>query len=64
MVLSNELRGRIVAKGLTQVEVARLIGVTPKTLNTKLKTGVFKTDEVEILIQVLDIKDPLAVFFA
>ena len=64
MVLSNELRGRIVAKGLTQVEVAKLIGCTPKTLNTKLKTGVFKTDEVEILIQVLDIKDPLAVFFA
>lgn len=47
MVLVNELKGRIVAKGLTQAEVAKELGITQKTFSTKLEKGVFTTLEIE-----------------
>jgi len=64
MILVNELKGCIVAKGLTQEEVANALKITSKTFGKKLKKGVFKSDEIEKMIKLLDIKDPIAIFFA
>ena len=64
MVDCNKLRGCIVANGKTQEEVARLIGITPKTFYCKMKKGVFGSDEIEKMIDLLGIDDPLSIFFA
>lgn len=64
MIDTNALKGIIVAQGLTQGKVARHIGITPKTFGLKMKKGVFGSDEMEAMIQLLSIKDPVQIFFA
>lgn len=58
-----KLRGLIVEKGMTLREVAEKIGMSDKTLYLKLKKGVFGTDEVQKLIELLDISNPMEIFF-
>lgn len=58
----NEFKGLIVAKGLTQQDVADKLNMSPKTLYLKMQKGVFGTDEMNILIDLLDIKDPMRIF--
>ena len=41
MIKTNELKGIIVKNGITQSDVANLIGITPKTFYEKMKIGVF-----------------------
>jgi len=60
---ANALRGEIKRCGLTQEKVAMLIGMSPKTFSLKLKRGVFGIDEAERMIELLQIKDPVAIFF-
>lgn len=64
MVDTNKLRGCIVANGKTQEEVAKSIGMTPKTFSLRMKARVFKSDEIDKMIELLDIDDPMPVFFA
>ena len=64
MIRTDELRGLIAKNGLTQSKVAEMIGVTPKTFYEKMKIGVFGSDEIEIMIKVLKIKNPVEIFFA
>lgn len=63
MINVNELKGRIMAKGYTQAQAARLIGIHPDTLSRKLRKGVLGSDEIEKLIEVLEIEDPKGIFF-
>lgn len=63
MVNSQKLKAIIVERNLTQQQVAASIGIAPYTLTRKLRRGVFNTDEIELLVKVLDIDDPIAVFF-
>ena len=37
MIKTNELRGIIAKNGLSQTDVAKMIGVTPKTFYEKMK---------------------------
>lgn len=60
----NELKGRIVAKGYTQEQIAKMLHITPNTFRRKLAKGVLGSGEIEILIKALDIKDPTSIFFA
>jgi predicted transcriptional regulator len=64
LIRTNKLKGIIVEKGLSQSDVAKSIGITPKTFYDKMKRGVFGTEEVEKMIQLLDIKNPADIFFA
>lgn len=64
MVNSNELKAAMVRKGLTQKDVAKQLKITPRTLSTKLNKGVFGSDEIEQLIIMLDINNPMPIFFA
>ena len=59
-----KLHGIIVAKGMTQEQVARRIGITPKTFYNKMKKGVFKTDEVVAMVDLLGIEDPADIFLS
>ncbi len=64
MIDTNALKGIIVAQGMTQEKVARYIGITPKTFGQKMKKGVFGSDEMEAMIDLLSIEDPVRIFFA
>ena len=58
----DKLRGIIVSKGMTQEQVARLIGISPKTFYNKMKKHVFGTDEVQAMVELLEIDDPADIF--
>ena len=64
MINTNKLMGKIVENGYSQTDMAKAIGVTPKTFYAKMKAGVFGSDEIEIMIDKLQIEDPMAIFFA
>lgn len=63
MVDTNALRGRIAEKGFSQARVAKYIGITPKTFYEKMNRGVFGSDEIQKMIYLLDIDDPVKIFF-
>lgn len=64
MIDTNALRGAIAAKGMSQQEVAVHLGMAPKTFYSKMKKGVFGSDEMEKMISLLSIENPVAIFFA
>lgn len=64
MIDTNALRGAIAAKGMTQQDVALSLGMAPKTFYSKMKKGVFGSDEMESMIDLLSLKNPCAIFFA
>ncbi len=63
MVNINELKAAMVRKGFTQYQVAEKLGITPRTLSNKLRKGVFMSDEIEHMIEMLEIRDPMPIFF-
>ena len=64
MIRTDRLRGIIAEKGYSQSDVAKEIGITPKTFYEKMKVGIFGSDEIETMIDLLDISDPVGIFFA
>lgn len=64
MIKVDKLRGVIAEKGFSQSEVAKMIGITPKTFYGKMKNGVFGSDEIQIMIDNLAIEEPMKIFFA
>lgn len=57
-----KLRGIIAERGFSQRKVAQEIGITEKTFYSKMKKGVFGTDEVEKMVNLLKIDDPANIF--
>lgn len=64
MIKTDELRGIIAKNGFSQSDIAKEIGITPKTFYEKMKNGVFGSDEIQIMIDVLEIENPIDIFFA
>ena len=64
MVDTAKLRGIIAERGFSQRQVAKELGMAEKTFYTKMKTGVFGTDEAEKLIDMLAIANPAEIFLA
>lgn len=64
MLDRNALKAEIVRNGLTQKDVAKKLGISEKTFISRMKKGVFGTDEVEIMINELSITNPTEIFFA
>ena len=63
MINVNALKGKIAERGKTQTDVAKAIGIAPKTFYDKMSKGIFGSDEIEIMIDYLSIEDPLKIFF-
>lgn len=63
MIQINEIKGRMKAEGYTQADLAKELGISTKTLSTRLKKGVFGSDEIEKMITILKIKNPIDIFF-
>lgn len=64
MINVNKLRGVIAENKKTQTDVAKMIGITPKTFYQRMQKGVFGSDEIQIMIDNLHINDPMEIFFA
>ena len=64
MILTNELKGKIVSKGFTQQDIAKYLGISTRTFNQKLKKGIFDSDQIFKMIKLLEIENPMSIFFA
>ncbi len=57
-MVNNKLRSRIKELGVTQNDLADILGVTYQTISAKMNgRGQFNQDEIRRLIGVLNIKD-------
>lgn len=63
MINTNKLKAKIVENGMTQEKVAKQLGIAPKTFYTKMKKGVFGSDEIDQMIELLKINNPNEYFF-
>ena len=64
MVNTAKLRGIIAENGMTQQDVAKMLGIAPKTFYGKMKKAKFGSDDIQIMIDELHIENPVEVFFA
>ena len=64
MLDKKALKAEMARNGITQKELANKIGISEKTFISRMKRGVFGTDEAEIIIGALSIENPQAIFFA
>lgn len=64
MVRTDELRGIFAKNKKSQADIAKMIGVTPKTFYMRMQKGVFGSDEIQIMIDELHIENPMDIFFA
>lgn len=66
MVNTDELRGRLTACNITYAEMAKKLGITPKTFTTRIKKKIFMSDEIDTMVDVLglDKEEAWKIFFA
>lgn len=59
-----EFKAAMVRKGYTQKALAEILGISEKTFCERLKNKRFGSEEIEKLITVLEISDPMPIFFS
>lgn len=64
MIDTQKLKGLIAERNTSQRQVAFALGMTEKTFYEKMKIGVFGSDEIDKMIELLEIQDPMPIFFA
>ena len=64
MIRTDELRGIIAKRNTSQRAIAKAIGISEKTFYSKMQKGIFGSDEIEKMIVILNIENPLEIFFA
>lgn len=63
MLNPDNLRAEFARNRKTQRDVAKLLGISEKTLISRMRAGDFRLTEVDVLIRELHIEDPTRVFF-
>lgn len=64
MVNTSKLIGLMAEHGYTREKIASELGITTVTLRRKMEAKKFDSDEMEKLIKILDIENPVEIFFA
>lgn len=64
MIRTDLLRGIIAQRGTSQRKVAHVLGITEKTFYQKMKKGIFSSDEILGMMELLEIIEPTEIFFA
>ena len=59
-----EFKAAMVRKGYTQKALAEILGMSEKTFTERIKSKRFGSDEIEKLIEVLEISNPMPIFFS
>jgi len=63
MVNTKLIRSKMILKDISMEDMAKEIKVSTKTLYTRFKNGRFNSNEIEIITRLLDIEDPIEIFF-
>ncbi|WP_315335970.1 DUF739 family protein [Fusobacterium pseudoperiodonticum] len=63
MINIDKLNGKIAENRLTREKLAKAMGISTRGLSLKLKKGVFNNVEIEKLVQILKIDNPIEIFF-
>lgn len=64
MIQVNEIKGFMARDGITTETLAKELNMTPKTLRNRMKRGEFTNFEIEKMIDLFGIEDPVRIFFA
>lgn len=56
------LKAKMVEHGYTNESMAREIGITSRTFSNRLRSGEFGSTEIKIMIDKLEITDPMPIF--
>ena len=60
----NEFKAQVVRKGKTMKQVADFLGIDESTLYRKIQAdGNFTREEINLLIDFLEISEPMTIFF-
>ena len=60
---TQTLKAEMVKNGYTQQSLAKELGISSRTFYNKLKSGDFGCKEIDIMIPLLNLKDPASIFF-
>ena len=63
MVNTDKIRGLMAEKKITGKDMAKAMGISPNTFSAKMKEGIFNTNEMQVIVDVLSIENPLPIFF-
>lgn len=63
MIDTDKLRGRMAEKRITGKALSKAIGMTQNTFVKKMQKGVFGSDEIDKMIDILEIENPCEFFF-
>ena len=63
MINIDKLNGKIAENRLTREKLAKAMGISTRGLSLKLKKGVFNNVEIEKLVKILKIDNPIEIFF-
>lgn len=63
MINRNKLLGIMAENNFTGKKIAEKLGMTPKTFYVRMKKGDFGCKEIEIMVETLNINDPMPIFF-
>lgn len=64
MFNKREFDAQLVRKGVKKYELAEKLGMTYTNLYRKIESGKFTREEIGKIITILDISDPVPIFFA
>ena len=64
MIQTDKLRGLIAENKMSQAAFAAKLGMNPHTFYKKMDRGVFDSDEIYQMIDILKIEEPATIFFA
>lgn len=64
MIRTQELKAELVRNRMTQQDMAKILGVTPRTFYARMKKGKFGSDDIKKMIDTLHIDNPGEIFFA
>ncbi len=63
MVNTDKIRGLMAEQKKTGRFMARALGISANTFSAKMKAGRFNSDEMQKIVDVLSIEDPVPIFF-
>lgn len=64
MIRTNVLKGKMVEMGYSSQKMASELRITPQTFYSKMRKGVFDSDEISKMVELLQISDIEGIFFA
>lgn len=63
MIRTDLIRQSLAENHLTLQQLADCLEITPRTLYSRMRKGIFRSDEMERMIRLLHINNPCEVFF-